>query len=131
MNEPASVTPDLQEDKYCPACGYDLRGITSDRCPECGLDVRGASQFTVPWQDRKRIGEIRALVRTVLLVTFRPGRLARAIAAPVDPRDGARFFRIVFVLSTGVAFGFLVYQLGQSGGAKSLNLIDPNDVSRG
>lgn len=24
---------------YCQACGYNLRGLSSDRCPECGVTV--------------------------------------------------------------------------------------------
>src|SRR5436190_1289393 len=24
---------------HCPACGYDLRGMTGDRCSECGLVI--------------------------------------------------------------------------------------------
>ena len=27
-------------DVPCPLCGYNLRGLTSDRCPECGREVR-------------------------------------------------------------------------------------------
>ena len=26
----------IDEDLYCPNCGYNLRGIPEDRCPECG-----------------------------------------------------------------------------------------------
>lgn len=26
-------------DFACPACGYNLRGLTSDRCPECNLEL--------------------------------------------------------------------------------------------
>ena len=25
---------------YCQKCGYDLRGLQSDRCPECGCPVK-------------------------------------------------------------------------------------------
>lgn len=28
--------PPVDRERTCPKCGYDLRGITSDRCPECG-----------------------------------------------------------------------------------------------
>lgn len=27
-------------DAGCPLCGYNLRGLLSDRCPECGREVR-------------------------------------------------------------------------------------------
>ncbi len=33
----------IDEDLYCPECGYNLRGIPEDRCPECGFGYdRGA-----------------------------------------------------------------------------------------
>ncbi len=33
----------IDEDLYCPQCGYNLRGIPEDRCPECGFGYdRGA-----------------------------------------------------------------------------------------
>jgi hypothetical protein len=37
-------------DVKCPLCGYNLRGLTSERCPECGevlrLQVGGATRYT-------------------------------------------------------------------------------------
>jgi predicted RNA-binding Zn-ribbon protein involved in translation (DUF1610 family) len=27
----------------CPACGYSLEGLTSDRCPECGEELSSGS----------------------------------------------------------------------------------------
>lgn len=33
----------IDEDLYCPQCGYNLRGIPENRCPECGFGYdRGA-----------------------------------------------------------------------------------------
>ncbi len=33
----------IDEDLYCPQCGYNLRGIPEDRCPECSFGYdRGA-----------------------------------------------------------------------------------------
>ena len=26
-------------DLFCPNCGYNLRGIDSERCPECGVVI--------------------------------------------------------------------------------------------
>lgn len=34
--------PPPERPDRCPACGYDLRGVTTQRCPECGLEP--------PWQ---------------------------------------------------------------------------------
>ncbi len=33
---------DVPRGRHCAGCGYNLRGMTSERCPECGL------RFTVP-----------------------------------------------------------------------------------
>lgn len=42
---PATVwrpEPQVERERTCPKCGYDLRGITSERCPECGETYREA-----------------------------------------------------------------------------------------
>jgi hypothetical protein len=80
----------------CPACGYDLRGIEgSENCPECGTAIdRGATGTSrIPWVRRKQIGTWRAYVRTVLLVMFRPARIASDIARPVSFDEARRFAR--------------------------------------
>ncbi len=43
MNAPADLDA-LREylatrDAACPSCGYNLRGLTSDRCPECHQEI--------------------------------------------------------------------------------------------
>ena len=49
------ATPDaveaIQRDLACPACGYNLRGLTGDviPCPECGTDVDIARLVTQKW----------------------------------------------------------------------------------
>src|SRR5256885_10861457 len=65
----------------CPACGYDLRAIQSDRCPECGLAIDRALGVAsqIPWTHRKRIGTWRAYARTAFLVMLRPSRIAAEI----------------------------------------------------
>ena len=83
----ATVDTAADAGRACPACGYDLRGSTSDRCPECG--VRPAAASAVPWAHRRRLGVLTALARTVWLATVRPGRLATA--GLVDPRDARSF----------------------------------------
>lgn len=42
---PSDQTPStvgLEEDAYCPGCGYNLRGLTVPRCPECGRPFTSA-----------------------------------------------------------------------------------------
>src|SRR5438477_521136 len=33
-------------DRFCPDCGYNLRGLSAGRCPECGFVVGGAEGAT-------------------------------------------------------------------------------------
>jgi hypothetical protein len=77
---------------YCPGCGYDLRGLGSDRCPECGLSIDAVHSGIIPWERRKGIGYLESFFRTLVLATFRPAQLARATGAPIDIRS-ARLFR--------------------------------------
>jgi hypothetical protein len=88
--------------RFCPDCGYDLRGLTSDRCPECGLKIDDAAMAAspIPWVHRQRIGRARAFWRTLLVTTFRPRRLASAAAMPVDYRQAQRFRRWIIVLTS-------------------------------
>jgi hypothetical protein len=37
-----------ERDVPCPACGYNLRGITGRCCPECGLELRLGVQLGEP-----------------------------------------------------------------------------------
>ena len=97
---PQSITtPSAPQDLFCPDCGYDLHGITSDRCPECGLpiDRATAAESGIPWTHRRRIGRIRAYWRTVRLAVFHPRKLAAEVARPVSYFD-AQFFRWVTIL---------------------------------
>lgn len=36
-------------DAWCPACRYNLRGLTSPRCPECGRELRLSVGATEPF----------------------------------------------------------------------------------
>ncbi len=91
QQEPADANG--RNDPICPACDYNLRGLTSDRCPECGRDVTAVlqGQPAIPWLERDRLGLLTAYWRTVWLVTFRPRRLSRMIANPGSERDARRF----------------------------------------
>jgi hypothetical protein len=94
---------------FCPACGYDLRAIDSDRCPECGLliDRTATGQSTIPWSHRHRLGRLRAYWRTCLLVFFRPQQFRAEMDRPVSLAD-ARAFRRVTVWIAYVPIALVV-----------------------
>jgi hypothetical protein len=94
------VTSLIGEQRICPACGYDLRGIDSEHCPECGLSIDRSPTAAAsnPWTHRKRNGRITAYVRTVVVVIMRPERIARDIERPVSLRDALLFRLITAVL---------------------------------
>ena len=91
------TAPDLLP--VCPACGYDLRGIDSDRCPECGLPIDRAAVSRIPWVNRARIGRVRAYCRTAWMATARTAALAAEVQRPVDLRDGQTFRRITMLIA--------------------------------
>ena len=94
-NEAASPAPGfaLGEDNFCPECGYNLRGLTSDRCPECGFDVADlvAGGSAIPWHFRRKVGIFRAYQQTVWLALANTRRLAREICRPVSYADAQKF----------------------------------------
>ena len=91
--QPVAIDSAAVEDLICPACGYSLRGITSDRCPECGLaiDRVNLSASHIPWAHRRIIGRWRGYWRTNILVMFHLSRLANEINRPVSFADAQRF----------------------------------------
>jgi hypothetical protein len=88
--------------RFCPGCGYDLRGIDSDRCPECGLGTDQAVSGTsvIPWAHRRRIGRVRAYLTTAKLAIFRPEKLAIEVARPVQLEDALAFRRVTAAIAT-------------------------------
>lgn len=88
-------------ERFCPGCGYDLRGIASERCPECGLGTDQAVWATsmIPWVHRRRIGRARAYFKTMLLVMRRPRTLAAEAARPVALADALMFRRVTTLLA--------------------------------
>lgn len=93
----AASTADL----ICGGCGYNLRGIDSDRCPECGRRFDSAVRLDqrIAWEQRKHIGRIRAYWRTVKLVTFRPDKAAALLEHPMLLKDARWFRRVTLVLA--------------------------------
>jgi len=83
---------------HCPACGYNLFGIESERCPECGLEIdRRLFRSHLPWTHRRKIGRIRAFRETVWMATFHGRTVAEELNRPVNLAD-ARRFRLICVL---------------------------------
>jgi hypothetical protein len=80
----------------CPACGFDLRATEADRCGECGLAIDRAAlrQSGIPWVYRRRVGRVRAYLKTA----WQFARDARAIrheaVKPQDLADGRAFARV-------------------------------------
>lgn len=101
MAETTAAMSESDLDLLCPECGYDLRGISSERCPECGQPIDRASMSVarLPWAHRLAIGRVRAYWRTNLLVMFRPKRLAEEINRPVSFADAQRFRRVTVLLA--------------------------------
>jgi len=92
----------LQTDSlHCPDCGYNLFGIASDRCPECGLSIDRSilGESRLPWNHRQSIGRVRAFLRTVVLATFRPRKIAQEINRPVDYAGALKFRRICLAVA--------------------------------
>ena len=98
---PARENTDVTDDVSCPECGYDLRGITSDRCPECGFAVDRAamSASQIPWAHRRQIGRARAFWRTTRLAIFHPRRLADEMNRSVSLSDAQRFRHVAVFLA--------------------------------
>jgi hypothetical protein len=80
----------------CPACGYDLRGSSSDLCPECGLHIDRESLRTsaIPWAHRKQIGRLKAYFKTAWQITVGARALKYEAVKEQNPRDGVKFSRI-------------------------------------
>lgn len=119
------------EEQYCSGCGYSLRGLPGPRCPECGLELTASTGARIPWEIRREIGHWKAFWRTVVLGTFRPGRLGGAVGGPVDETSGVRFRRVVLTLVAVGVVGIYLGLMAQAGrGAAAFNLVDEADISR-
>ena len=73
MGEPPSIpTDDPTVGRFCPDCGYDLRGISSDRCPECGhaVDPTSLAISIIPWTHRRSLGRSQGLSANRLDVDY-------------------------------------------------------------
>lgn len=91
---PTSVAVPPEGDQaaiYCPQCGYDLRARTSPVCPECGLRIDAFDGTVIPWVDRRRLGCVRAMVRTLATVLWHAERVCCEVVRPVRAGDMLAF----------------------------------------
>ena len=111
MSEEVSTT---REHATCPACGYDLFGLTVDqnivRCPECGLRLDLRLLLTPPW-DRAR--KLRGMESLPALAVGPPlGALCVLPSAiethRVDPGNSGLFVACLILVLIGIA-GTAVY----------------------
>lgn len=127
MRDAHGVVVDVRPDAqilYCIDCGYDLRGLPSDRCPECGWlidrDLLGRSHLA--WAHRARLGRWRAYWRTAWAGTRSMKRLAVETIRPVDVGDALKFANIT-ALVVGVPFALGILAIYAFDGTGIFNLI--------
>jgi hypothetical protein len=123
------MSNELDEDRFCIACGYNLRGLTSEQCPDCGLPIDTARGSAVAWEGRKEIGTVRAFRRTMMEGMFHVKRLAHAVARPVDSRSAKGFRIIVSLLATVPASILFCLIVHAAGGTGFLSVWQPNTSS--
>lgn len=106
-----ATTPATDVALYCPACMYDLRGLTSDQCPECGVEIDRArlEKSSIPWVHREGLG-LGAFLKTAMVATFKTEYFSMEIARPVSLDDARKFRRRVVWLLTlvGSVFGMML-----------------------
>jgi len=124
MSDIPAVADDDSAERFCPDCGYDLRGIASQRCPECGLAIDlNVILSRIPWRHRGRIGWVRAFRRTLLLAMLRPRRVGDASAGPIDFAESQYFRRIVVGLASVPLVAALLIVIHVQGGSGFLSAV--------
>ena len=78
---------------FCQQCGYDLRGLTSDRCPECGHDLGNlrSPDTLIPWARRGELGWFRGYWLTVFWVSLKYKQFCEEVVRDVSYHDAQRF----------------------------------------
>ena len=108
---PAVPPPDINDDRLCTNCGYNLRGLAySTRCPECG-SMYGASPGEEPlyWDERPSLGSYFA---TLYQIFFDPEDFGSHVwqAGHLDWR-AARRFRQLNTAIAAASFGAVLFAL--------------------
>jgi hypothetical protein len=94
------LSAEVDYDRFCPACGYNLRGMPmKSRCPECGaLGGWKLDDEPLSWDDEQTFA---AFLGTTFTVIFDPHRLARHMwrQARMDLNEARRYRRIALSIS--------------------------------
>ena len=116
MTDPLSAPADDQGLR-CLTCDYNLTGINSEQCPECGVIIPwtavrqraahiAAVRPATPW-DTPGVCRISGFVRTLMLASLAPQRLARRYPIAVDMRAARRYALTCWALGEAVTFALL------------------------
>src|SRR5947207_11699047 len=97
----STVMLDAANDRMSQTCGYNLRGLTTNRCPECGefFDPKQLAEARIPWLRGAAIGKWRAYWQTVAMAMFHPLKLGQEVwdAPRIDAPGAMRFRNVVLV----------------------------------
>jgi hypothetical protein len=129
----ADTLPNPGSALLCPACGYDLRGSTSDQCSECGLiiDREALKQTAVPWAHRRAVGWLGSFFRTVWQFTVDAPPLRPEPARPQDLRSARRFRWILAMLLAAGGIAYFALAIAMSDGFEELAVQPPNPWAPG
>ena len=101
----------------CSRCGYDLRGIDSERCPECGFELakQNAISGEIPWTYRRARGRVRSFIATVWKIEAGGPWMERVVVSPISTREARAFWWIastVASLPLIAAFLYITWRVG-------------------
>src|SRR6266542_3781127 len=113
-----SVVAEISDDRRCVACGYALRGLSSNRCPECGLkfDPSRRPPPVVPWLNREGGTRLIAFWKTVWFVIRHAQRFGEEVwsGSWIDPKQVAAF-RTLCVWIAAASMGICLWILAAHG----------------
>lgn len=112
----------------CPACGFDLRATEGDRCGECGLEIdRAALRVSaIPWVYRRRMGRVRAYLKTAWRFSVDAKSVQHEASKPQDVADGRAFGRVTACIVAIALLAVFAAAVFADGGLAFLAVQPPN-----